>query len=75
VRLPAGTVSKLYLEGYLDDGYESNNGENCRALAPPIPGDPGVEEDGIGEPGDQRPGHAEGLQEGADPARCPEGGG
>jgi len=25
VRLPAGTVSKLYLEGYLDDGYESNS--------------------------------------------------
>ncbi len=25
VRLPAGTVSRLYLEGYLDDGYESNS--------------------------------------------------
>jgi len=25
VRLPAGTVSRLYMEGYLDDGYESNS--------------------------------------------------
>jgi len=25
VRLPSGTVSRLYLEGYLDDGYESNS--------------------------------------------------
>jgi hypothetical protein len=39
-----------------DDGAETEDGEDGGASAPPVPGDPGVEEAGIYEPGDERPG-------------------
>ena len=39
-----------------NDRDEADNGQDGRALSPPVPGDPGMEKNGVHEPGDQRPG-------------------